>query len=47
MFKRKLPGVPTPSPPPDNRVLANAPMMVRRSIMPIIRGGMKRPVRYM
>ena len=41
MLARKLSGV--PSPPPDNRVATNIPIMVRRSIMPM-RGPMRGPM---
>ena len=52
--RRKLPGVSNPmmkpSPPPDNRVAANVPMPINRSIMPM-RGlrllSVKRPIKYM
>lgn len=49
MLARKLSGV--PSPPPDNRVATNIPIMVRRSIMPMrglkLLSGVKRPVKFM
>jgi hypothetical protein len=56
MFPRKLPGVSNPmsmkpSPPPDNRVAANVPMPINRSIMPMrglrLLSGVKRPIKYM
>ena len=58
---KRLIGVPTPmnmkpSPPPDNRVLTQVPIMVRRSVMPLmpgmkgklqLLGGVKRPIKFM
>lgn len=48
MMIRKLPGVPSPSVPPDNRVLPNLPIPMRGLIpKPRLLSGVSRPVKYM